>query len=382
MHTLKVQNQTYELWRNSDQRDCFATLVKEVASCARCKRMACSARILSLASGRLTAPIMFVGEAPGRLGADDTGIPFHGDKAGFNFEDLLGYAGISRADVFITNAVLCNPRDEDGNNSTPSTEEVMNCSTFLRRQIDLVKPKIVATLGATALEATRYIELHRLTLKEAVRTAVRWNERLLVPLYHPGQRAMVHRSMANQRQDYQFVADLMRKQHQGPRDSARRRPNARVEEIVRCLLTMTGEISYFSLHKIVYLMEYRFWQNYGQRLSGAYFIRQKDGPYCTDLHYKRLRNVPDVTVVAKNQGLYIAASTVTSDLFGAAAACVAPADDTLHRIEEFVAEQAQILGDKSEKELKTSAYMTRPMRELLASERRAGVNMNNSPIRF
>jgi len=77
-------------------------------------------------------------------------IPFHGDRAGDNFESLLEQVGMSRHDCFITNAALCNPKDENGNNATPSRTEIQNCSNFLKRQIDLVNPKIVVTLPGSS----------------------------------------------------------------------------------------------------------------------------------------------------------------------------------------------------------------------------------------
>ncbi|WP_321854507.1 uracil-DNA glycosylase family protein [Paraburkholderia tropica] len=74
-----------------------------------------SARILGLGCGPLDAPLVFVGEVPGQLGADGSHLPFHGDKSGHNFERLIEQVGISRYEVFVTNAVLCNPKDERGN---------------------------------------------------------------------------------------------------------------------------------------------------------------------------------------------------------------------------------------------------------------------------
>ena len=169
-----------------------------------------SARILGHSSGNLEAKIMFIGEAPGRLGADDTGIPFHGDRAGHNFEELLDFVGISREEIFITNAVLCNPKDSKGNNSPPKSIEIKNCSNYLKRQIDLINPKIVVTLGLNALKATKLIENHDLSLSTDIRTKNFWYKRILIPVYHPGQRAMIHRSMANQRSDYQFIAETIK----------------------------------------------------------------------------------------------------------------------------------------------------------------------------
>ena len=115
-------------------------------------------------ASELDSPIFIIGEAPGRLGADVSAIPFHGDKSGDNFERLLEQVGLSRHDCFITNAALCNPKGDNGNNATPTRAELQNCSGFLKRQIDLVDPPIVATLGAQALAALRSIEDHDIDL--------------------------------------------------------------------------------------------------------------------------------------------------------------------------------------------------------------------------
>src|SRR5438128_2012162 len=101
----------------NDNEIVFNNLCKEVQSCKLCPRMNNSLRVLNHSVGSLNAKIMFIGEAPGRLGADDSGIPFHGDKSGHNFEELLEFANLNRGDLYITNSVLCNPKDEKGNNS-------------------------------------------------------------------------------------------------------------------------------------------------------------------------------------------------------------------------------------------------------------------------
>lgn len=185
----------------------FEKLVEEVRACTKCERMCDSTRVLNYSAGNLNAEVLFIGEAPGRLGADKTEVPFQGDASGRNFEDFLSCAGIARKDVFVTNAVLCNPRDEEGNNSPPKPGEAANCLPFLKRQIQLVNPKIVVSLGNTALRSLGSIEPHNLTLSQHVRTVHRWFGRLLIPLYHPGQRAMIHRDLAIQRSDYQFVSE-------------------------------------------------------------------------------------------------------------------------------------------------------------------------------
>jgi uracil-DNA glycosylase family 4 len=230
----------------------FGELVAEVAKCQLCHRMCDSARVLNFSAGNLTADLFFIGEAPGRLGADETEVPFHGDTAGKNFEDLLTFAGISRNDVFVTNAVLCNPKDVEGNNSPPTSIEILNCHQYLKRQIELINPKIIVSLGNTALRALAAIELHDLTLAKDVRTSRPWFGRCIIPLYHPGQRAMVHRCYANQRSDYQFVAEEWRRSlHPLKKTSGSTR--ADILSVARYLLSNRRILSYFELHKLAYL---------------------------------------------------------------------------------------------------------------------------------
>src|SRR4051794_39073251 len=95
----------------------FAALVARVQACERCPRMAGRARVLGVANGSRRPRILFVAEAPGRFGGDRTGVPLHGDRSGAIFEALLAAAGLSRAEIFVTNAVLCNPRDPAGRNA-------------------------------------------------------------------------------------------------------------------------------------------------------------------------------------------------------------------------------------------------------------------------
>lgn len=335
-----------------------------------------SARVLSFAAGNLNASVLFVGEAPGRLGADQTEIPFHGDAAGKNFEDLLAMAGIPRDTVFVSNAALCNPKDAKGNNATPTLGELQNCSAFLRRQIELVNPEIVVTLGAAALKAASLIEAHGLSLAEAVRTANRWFGRTLVPLYHPGQRAMVHRSLANQRSDYQFVAELARRRSLSRRKAS---GSTRADVLAACryLLSAKGEVSYFELHKFIYLAEYLHIRKTGERLTSAYFVRQKDGPYCVDIHVSRLkRSDPSITTRTKGAKLFIG-------LRGAAQAELLAAPDTVDEtLKATLDDVVARYSFSSEADLKKAVYLTAPMRLMLRREQQEKINLYNAPIDF
>ena len=167
--------------------------------------------VLSEHNGRVGARVMFVGEAPGRQGGDRTRVPFSGDQSGRNFSRYLASVGLTRDEVFITNAALCNPRTETGANRKPTRVEVSNCSEFLRRQIETVAPRVVVTLGAVSLAALRSVEYHQLTLKENVGEVHVWGGRLLVPLYHPSPQVLAsHRREAAQLADYKSVARALR----------------------------------------------------------------------------------------------------------------------------------------------------------------------------
>lgn len=185
----------------------FDALVAEAEACRRCPAMCGRSAVLSARNGRVGARVMFVGEAPGRQGGDRTRVPFSGDQSGRNFTRYLASIGLEREEVFITNAALCNPRSETGANRKPTREEVSNCSGFLRRQIEVIAPPVVVTLGAVSLAALRAVEYHPLTLKENVGQIRDWNGRLLVPLYHPSPQVLAsHRREPQQLEDYKSVA--------------------------------------------------------------------------------------------------------------------------------------------------------------------------------
>jgi uracil-DNA glycosylase len=183
----------------------FDELFQEAALCNICPALCERTAVLSEQNGPLTARILFIGEAPGRQGADRTRIPFTGDQSGRNFDRFLESAGLTRDDIFITSAVLCNPRGPTGANRKPKQSEIDNCSSFLTRVIDLLNPELVVTLGSVSLAALKRIEYHELTLKNAGEI-FNWNGRLLVPLYHPSPQVLAsHRREVAQLEDYKAV---------------------------------------------------------------------------------------------------------------------------------------------------------------------------------
>ena len=167
--------------------------------------------VLSDLNGLLDARVMFIGEAPGRKGADRTRIPFSGDQSGKNFDRFLASINLRRDQIFITSAALCNPQTSSGANRKPTQTEVTNCSAFLRRAVELVDPLVIVTLGSVALDALKRIHYHQFTLKEAAGMIHQWQGRLLVPIYHPSPQVLAsHRREDEQLSDYKVVARAVR----------------------------------------------------------------------------------------------------------------------------------------------------------------------------
>ena len=192
------------------KQDQFVSLSAEAAACVRCPAMCERAAVLSELNGSVAARVMFIGEAPGRKGADRTRVPFSGDQSGKNFDRFLESISLGRDQIFVTSAALCNPRASSGANRRPSAAEIRNCSDFLWRTIDLVEPAIIVTLGTVALEALKLIHYHDCSLQRDAARVQTWNGRLLIPLYHPSPQVLItSRNEKQQLQDYQVVARAM-----------------------------------------------------------------------------------------------------------------------------------------------------------------------------
>jgi uracil-DNA glycosylase family 4 len=165
----------------------YEALVARVQACRACPRMEGRRRVLGAANGSLSPRAMLVGTAPGRHGAERTGIPFSGDRSGEALDALLARAGLTRTDVFITNAVLCNPQDARGRNDEPTAAELRACSTHLRDTIAAVDPPLVVALGRTAHRALAGLD-EVPPWEQALGTPTPWHGRRLAATYHPGPR--------------------------------------------------------------------------------------------------------------------------------------------------------------------------------------------------
>jgi uracil-DNA glycosylase len=123
-----------------ERREDLVALYREAQSCERCPLHQTRTRVV-FGSGNADADLMFVGEAPG-FHEDQQGLPFVG-RAGQLLEELLGEVGLSRGDVFICNVLKSRPPG----NRDPQPDEIDACKPYLYRQVELIEPKVLCTLG-------------------------------------------------------------------------------------------------------------------------------------------------------------------------------------------------------------------------------------------
>jgi DNA polymerase len=154
-------------------------LDETVSACTRC-RLAAGRTQVVFGSGHPDADLMFVGEAPG-FHEDQGGVPFVG-QAGKLLEKLLAGIGLTRGDVYIANVLKCRPPG----NRDPQPDEIEACESHLFRQIALIRPVLVATLGnfATKLLSGKPHGITRVHGQEQTAT-LGGNAVTLYPLYHP-----------------------------------------------------------------------------------------------------------------------------------------------------------------------------------------------------
>ena len=151
----------------------------EASACTRCRLHEGRTQVV-FGNGNPDADLMFVGEAPG-FHEDRQGIPFVG-QAGKLLDRLLDGIGLTRADVFVANVLKCRPPG----NRDPQPDEIEQCEPYLFRQIELIRPRVVATLGnfATKLLSGKPTGITRVHGVEQ-ETTIGGSRVLLYPIYHP-----------------------------------------------------------------------------------------------------------------------------------------------------------------------------------------------------
>lgn len=153
----------------------LATFARSIAACDLCELSKGRTQVV-FGVGNPNARLMFIGEGPGR-DEDIKGEPFVG-KAGELLTDIIKAMKLSRAEVYIANAVKCRPPE----NRNPEPDEMAACRPYLMRQIDLIQPEVIVTLGRFGLMTL----FERPIAISAVRGQwMDWNGRRVMPTYHP-----------------------------------------------------------------------------------------------------------------------------------------------------------------------------------------------------
>jgi DNA polymerase len=174
-----------------------------VAGCTKCALAAGRTQVV-FGAGDPSSDLMFVGEAPG-FHEDKQGVPFVG-AAGKLLEQLLAGIGLTRDEVYIANVLKCRPPG----NRDPLPEEIQACESHLWRQIELIQPRVVATLGnfATKLLSGRPTGITRVHGQEQEVT-LGGRRVLLYPIYHPAAALYTPRMLEVLKDDFARLPELM-----------------------------------------------------------------------------------------------------------------------------------------------------------------------------
>ena len=187
-----------------ERRAELTAVYREARGCVRCPELASTRTQVVFGAGNADADLMFIGEAPGAR-EDEQGVPFVG-AAGKLLDQLLGEVGLARADVFIANTLKCRPPG----NRDPLPIEIETCSDYLMRQVELIEPRVICTLGnfSTKLlrgEPTGISRLHGQAEIRVIGTrAVR-----LYPLFHPAAALYTRSLLETLRADFARLPDLL-----------------------------------------------------------------------------------------------------------------------------------------------------------------------------
>jgi uracil-DNA glycosylase len=178
-------------------------LAEEASACTRCRLAATRTQVV-FGVGNPNADLMFVGEAPG-FHEDQQGYPFVG-QAGKLLDKLLAGIGLERSDVYIANTLKCRPPG----NRDPLPEEKLECEPWLFRQIELIRPKVIATLGnhATKQLTGKDVGITRIHGQEQ---SVRYGpvEVTLYPLYHPAAALYTPAMLKVLEEDFRRLPELL-----------------------------------------------------------------------------------------------------------------------------------------------------------------------------
>ncbi|CAB4930185.1 unannotated protein [freshwater metagenome] len=182
----------------------LAEVGAQASICERCPHLVATRTQVVFGAGDPDADLLFVGEAPG-ADEDTQGVPFVG-RSGRLLSELLAGIGLSRDDVFIANVLKCRPPE----NRNPSAEEIAHCAPWLMRQLELIEPIVVVTLGnfATRLLREDTAGITKVRGAAEIRTIGPRTVRLL-PVLHPAAALYTPSNRALLEADFGLIPDLI-----------------------------------------------------------------------------------------------------------------------------------------------------------------------------
>jgi DNA polymerase len=185
----------------------FAELRQRALSCVKCARLAAARKNVVFGVGSINAELMFVGEAPG-ADEDQQGEPFVG-KAGQLLTKIIQTMGLSRETVYIANILKCRPDTpgQSAGNRKPTPEEMQTCIPYLHEQIDLIRPKVMVALGATAVEGLLGKTVGITKLRGTWRS---YRGIPLMPTYHPAY-LLRNQSLSEKRRVWEDMLQVLEK---------------------------------------------------------------------------------------------------------------------------------------------------------------------------
>jgi DNA polymerase len=185
----------------------FAELRERVMACVKCEHLASSRKNVVFGVGSLDAQLMFIGEAPG-ADEDAQGEPFVG-KAGQLLTKIIQAMGLNRESVYIGNILKCRPDTpgQSAGNRKPTPDEMKTCIPYLHEQIDLIRPKVIVALGATAVEGLLGKTIGITKLRGTWKT---YRGIPLMPTYHPAY-LLRNQAMSEKRRVWEDMLKVMEK---------------------------------------------------------------------------------------------------------------------------------------------------------------------------
>ena len=178
-------------------------LNKKMSSCSKCAlRTDCSRVVFGVGSAE--AKIIFIGEAPGKK-ENEIGMPFMG-STGKILDKMFEQIKIKREDVYLTNVCKCRPPE----NRDPSPEEITECWPWLEKQIEIINPKIIVTLGKYALNCflpkTKISQVHGQLFEVTIQN----KKTKLFPIHHPAAARQNRKTRALFEEDFKKIPNLIK----------------------------------------------------------------------------------------------------------------------------------------------------------------------------